>query len=198
MPTPWSTYVYALIHACSPRYTPPGLTPHSLYGIHENSIPFPHRDLAASYLTLLSLLNRETTTENVVLYNLSSESYLNDTTDDQTYPAKPDNPNHDLPLIISSMLGRSRSRLSALSYSFFTTTSAPSCFTTTSSSSPSCACLRSMSAWLVFASVETQGTPSQSSHLSHSHSFWLSCAPTTGCGSSSSSTASVSCKLSGF
>jgi hypothetical protein len=82
MATPWSTYVYALIYACSSRYTPPSPTPHSLYDTHENSIPFPHRDLAATYLTLLSLLNRETTLENVVLYNLSSESYLNGTTDD--------------------------------------------------------------------------------------------------------------------
>jgi len=26
-----------------------------MYGIHDNSIPFPHRDLAAAYLTSLSL-----------------------------------------------------------------------------------------------------------------------------------------------
>ena len=60
---------------------------HNLYSRHENSIPFPHRDLAAAYLTSLSLLNRESTVENVVLYNLSSESYLNDITDDP--PALP-------------------------------------------------------------------------------------------------------------
>jgi uncharacterized protein YjbI with pentapeptide repeats len=33
---------------------------HNLYGTHENSIPFLHRDLAAAYFTSLSLLNRET------------------------------------------------------------------------------------------------------------------------------------------
>jgi hypothetical protein len=33
---------------------------HNLYGTHENSIPFLHRDLAAAFFTLLSLLNRET------------------------------------------------------------------------------------------------------------------------------------------
>ena len=32
----------------------------NLYDIHENSIPFPHRDLAAAYFTSLSLLYRET------------------------------------------------------------------------------------------------------------------------------------------
>ena len=53
---------------------------HNLYDPHENSIPFPHRDLTAAYLTSLSLLNQETPIENVVLYNLSSESYLNDIT----------------------------------------------------------------------------------------------------------------------
>src|SRR5271163_2470698 len=33
---------------------------HNLYGTHENSIPFLHRDLAAAYFISLSLLNRET------------------------------------------------------------------------------------------------------------------------------------------
>jgi hypothetical protein len=33
---------------------------HNLYGTHENSIPFLHRDLAAADFTSLSLLNRET------------------------------------------------------------------------------------------------------------------------------------------
>src|SRR5271155_5145538 len=31
---------------------------HHLYGTHENSIPFLHRDLTAAYFTSLSLLNR--------------------------------------------------------------------------------------------------------------------------------------------
>jgi uncharacterized protein YjbI with pentapeptide repeats len=34
--------------------------PDNLYGTHENSIPFLHRDLAAAHFTSLSLLNRET------------------------------------------------------------------------------------------------------------------------------------------
>ena len=33
---------------------------HNLYGTHENSIPFLHRDLAATHFTSLSLLNQET------------------------------------------------------------------------------------------------------------------------------------------
>jgi hypothetical protein len=33
---------------------------HNLYGTHENSIPFLHRDLAGADFTSLSLLNRET------------------------------------------------------------------------------------------------------------------------------------------
>src|SRR5271170_592086 len=41
--------------------------PHTICMAHmRNLIPFPHRDLAAAYLTSLSLLNRQ----NVALYNL--------------------------------------------------------------------------------------------------------------------------------
>ena len=62
-------------------------TPH-LHTIHmahmRTRFPFLHRDLTAARLTSLSLLNRETTIENVVLYNLNAfylrKSYLNDIT----------------------------------------------------------------------------------------------------------------------
>ena len=116
---------------------------HNLYGTHENSIPFLHRDLAAAHFTSLSLLNRETCLMFGCLSNLSS-IYLRRKGKLSEYhqrlnPAlsKPDTPDHDLPLMISLMLGRSTS----LSSSFFTTTSPPSCLTTTSSSS-TCPCVR--------------------------------------------------------
>jgi hypothetical protein len=61
---------------------------HRLVAVHRSrsqsecvAIPFPHRDLATAHLTSLSLLSWETIVENVVLYNLSSKSYLNNATD---------------------------------------------------------------------------------------------------------------------
>src|SRR5271156_753224 len=63
----WETVVWRMIRTksandkiakctCGNAYSTPL---HNLYGTHENSIPFLHRDLTAAHFTSLSLLNRE-------------------------------------------------------------------------------------------------------------------------------------------